>query len=98
MTAMRPANRQTKAPESEEVTVLDDVIEQIDQSLPLAYERCKRVAKKPPTDRLPREALAVFQDMREDPLLNKAGDDICLCTKKQKRTPGACHCQETKRT
>ena len=98
MTAMRPAPKHARSFQvsevEEEAAVLDDVIQRIDASLPIIHQKCERDSAKPPTDRLPRAALAVFQDMQEDPLLNDAGTDICLCTKRQKETPGSCGCRD----
>jgi len=101
MTAMRPAPKHARSLQVSEVeekatvidNVIDGVIQQIDASLLLIHQKCERGSIKPPTDRLPRAALAVFQDMQEDPLLNEAGTDICLCTKKQK-TSGSCGCRD----
>lgn len=92
MKALRPALKLSDVRES----VIDAIIEQIDQSLPLIHQQCEEDSSKPPTERLSRAALTVFQDMQDDPLLNKAGTDICLCTKRQKKLPDTCKCQNNR--
>ena len=68
---------QVEVAEEEEV-VLDDVIQQINKTLPLVYRNCEANEGRP-TDRINRKSLKIFRAMRDDPLLNEEGDDICLC-------------------
>ena len=87
MTAMRPAPRRVRQPAVEaEAEVLDDVIQRIDQALPNIH-RMASAAESP--NRLSKAQFArakiVFQDMKDDPLLNEKGDDICLESKKKKK-------------
>ena len=65
--------------------MLDDVIEKIDQSLPVIHEMCavrkkQSKQKKSPTDRLPlakaKRARAAFAEMADDSILTESGDDI----------------------
>jgi len=85
---MRPAPKPVSSQEVEE-PVLDDVIQRIDQSLPIIHKRIADGEPEKPTTRLSREqavrAQAVFQDMKDNPILNEEGDDICLKKKKKKR-------------
>jgi len=73
--------------------MLDDVIEQIDQTLPLVYEKCERDRAKPSTDRLSRADLKAFQRLKEDPILNEEGTDICVCTHDDKKNK-TCRCRD----
>ena len=88
MTAMRPAPKPASSQEVEE-PVLDDIIQRIDQSLPIIHKQVADSESETPTTRLSREqairAQAVFQDMRDNPILNEEGDDICLKKKKKKK-------------
>jgi hypothetical protein len=83
-----PARRSQSLEVEEEAAVLDEVIEQIDQSLPILHRMAAEgeSADTPTTGRLSKaqfdRARAVFQDMQEDPLLTDEGDDIRLKSKK----------------
>lgn len=76
MVPMQPAPRR---PTVEEVA-LDEVIERIDQSLPVIHRMCRvqKKQKKSPTDRLPakQEAQRRLKELSEDPILTDSGDDI----------------------
>jgi hypothetical protein len=68
----------------EEETVLDEVIQKIDESLPAIHRmvavRKKQSRRRTATDRLApeeaRRAQAAFQEMKDNPLLTDSGDDI----------------------
>jgi hypothetical protein len=86
---MRPAPKRVSGQEVEE-PMLDDIIQRIDQSLPIIHKKVANGgSSETPTNRLSpvqfRKAKAVFQDMKDDPLLNEEGDDICLLSKKAKK-------------
>lgn len=80
-----------------EERVIDDAIDKIEQTLPLLKYMAEAEttgasghADTPnPSRRLSaaqfRHAQEVFAGMREDPLLNEAGTDICVCSKDKKR-------------
>ena len=67
-----------------EARVLDDIIERIDDVLPHLHARAANghAPSKSPTRGLSRvkfkRSQSMFQDMRDDPLLNDTGDDIRL--------------------
>ena len=87
MTAMRPAPRRARQPVvEEEAEVLDDVIQRIDQALPSIH---RMASAAEPSDHMSKAQIArakiIFQDMKNDPLLNEKGDDICLKPKKKKK-------------
>jgi hypothetical protein len=89
VTAMRPAPKPSDVQEAEE-PVLDEVIQRIDASLPIIHQKAASGgSEETPTGRLSKaqfaRARATFQDMRDDPLLNEEGDDICLKKKKKRR-------------
>lgn len=58
--------------------VLDDIIEQINQSLPAIHKLAARAHKsRHGTDRITAAAREVFKEMCDNPILNKEGDDFC---------------------
>ena len=91
MTAMRPAPKTSKTKVEMETDELDAVIDRIDQSLPIILKKAANgeISNASPS-RLSvaqfARAQAVFRDMRDDPLLNESGDDICLKKKKKKKS------------
>jgi hypothetical protein len=94
VTAMRPAPRRSipalvKPPAPEDPDVLDDVIQRIEQALPSVHKlAAEGGSSDTPTKHLSKaqcdRAHAVFQDMKDNPLLNEEGDDICLKKKKKR--------------
>ena len=84
MTPKPPCRPKNVVEVTDEVTVLDEVIERIDQSLPAIHRMCairkKQSRRKATTDRLlPEQAKhvkAAFREMVDDPLLTESGDDI----------------------
>jgi len=83
-------NAQTSDVDEEADLVLDDIIAQIDETLPTIIRKAKvNGSQKLSSRRLSREqferAKAEFEAMRDDPLLTDAGDDICLNSRKKSR-------------
>jgi len=69
MTPMFPPKRSS----AEAPSILDDVIQKIDESLPMIHQMCRIKQKRTrPTDRV----RARFKELVEDPILNEDGTDI----------------------
>lgn len=77
------AGASTPAEPVEETTMLDEVIERIDQTLPVLHQQVSN-GRKPPTSK---RAKRIFKEMCEDPLLTDDGADIRLAPKKNGTRP-----------
>jgi len=85
--ASRPRKVTEKVTESD----IDAVIEKIDQALPRVHALANRQVDTPPTggfsaDKIEQTKRA-FQEMSDDTLLTRSGEDVRVATRKASRPP-----------